>query len=118
MIKEKIRCSLDIEEEVLHYIASKEDSNIRDLEGALKKVIASAQLKIPFPPSIRRSPGGALKDFLWNRWSKPSRPLVVRCVCEYYDISEDDIYSKRKTGKSPFPAGGPVSLKHLNRLHQ
>ena len=88
MIKEKIRCSLDIEEEVLHYIASKEDSNIRDLEGALKKVIASAQLENSLSSINMEIARRALKDFFVEPVVKTITPkLVVRCVCEYYDLS-------------------------------
>ena len=36
-IRELTRCTLEIDDEVFTYIASKEASNIRDLEGALKR---------------------------------------------------------------------------------
>ncbi len=115
MIKEKIRCNLDIEEEVLHYIASKEDSNIRDLEGALKKVIASAQLENSLSSINMEIARRALKDFFVEPVVKTITPkLVVRCVCEYYDISEDDIYSKKKNREIAFPRQVVMYLlKHL-----
>ncbi len=103
-IKELIHCSLPIDDDVLDYIASKEDTNIRDLEGALKKVIASAQLdstlrSITLPVTIN-----ALKNFFAIPVAKVITPkYVVKKVCEYYDISEEDIASKKKNREIAFP---------------
>lgn len=103
-IKELIRCTLEIDDEVLEYIASKEDSNIRDLEGALKKVIATAQL-INNPSSIDMSIAQtALQSFFVGPTVKAVTPKsIVKKVCEYYEISEEDILSKKKNREIAFP---------------
>lgn len=103
-IKELIRCALPIEDEVLDYIAAKEDTNIRDLEGALKKVIASAQLDRTLPTISLSVAVNALKTFFTAPAVKVITPKnVVREVCEYYEISEEDILSKKKSREIAFP---------------
>jgi len=104
LIKEKIRCNLDIDDEVLHYIASKEESNIRDLEGALKKVIASAHLENALSYVSMDLARHALKDFFIEPAAKTITPkLVIKNVCEYYEISEEDVFSKKKNREIAFP---------------
>lgn len=103
-IKELLGFSLEIDDEVFHYIASREESNIRDLEGALKRVIASAKLnKLTTSVDIELA-RVALKDFFSEPASKAVTPaLVIRTVCEYYDVREDDIMSAKRNKEIAFP---------------
>ena len=103
-IKELTRCTLDIEDEVFTYIASKEDSNIRDLEGALKRVIASAQLDSSLHSITLNVAISALGSFFTSPASKVITPkTVIRQVCEYYDITEEEILSRTKSRNIAYP---------------
>ncbi|PWL49331.1 MAG: chromosomal replication initiator protein DnaA [Clostridiales bacterium] len=103
-IKELTHCTLEIEDEVFTYIASKEDSNIRDLEGALNRVIASAQLDSSLRAITLNVAIGALGNFFTSPVSKVITPKnVIRKVCEYYDITEEEIMSKTKSRNIAYP---------------
>ena len=96
---------MEIDDAVLNYIASKEDTNIRDLEGALTKVIASAQLENGIS-SITRPTVKAITP-----------KQIISQVCEYYDISEEDIRSKKKSREIAFPRQVAMYLlKHMTDL--
>lgn len=103
-IKELIRCTLPIEDDVLDYIATKEDANIRDLEGALKKVIASAQLDSTLSSITLDVATSALDTFFTPPTVKNITPqLILKRVCEYYEVTEEDILSKKKNREIAFP---------------
>lgn len=103
-IKELIHCSLEIDDDVIDYIATKEDTNIRDLEGALKKVIASAQLDSTLTSITLPIAKSALENFFIEPTVKIVTPrLIIKEVCSYYDISEEDIKSKKKNRDIAFP---------------
>ena len=103
---------MEIDDAVLNYIASKEDTNIRDLEGALTKVIASAQLENGISSITLPIAEKALSTFfLGGPTVKAITPKqIISQVCEYYDISEEDIRSKKKSGKSPFHGRWPCTF--------
>ena len=102
--KKLTHCTLEIEDEVFTYIASKEDSNIRDLEGALNRVIASAQLDSSLRAITLNVAIGALGNFFTSPVSKVITPKnVIRKVCEYYDITEEEIMSKTKSRNIAYP---------------
>lgn len=107
LIKEQTRCNMEIDDTVMHYIASKEDTNIRDLEGALKKVIACAQLfSMEKPIEVIDLPIAtqALTDFFCEPVAKAITPkAVLRTVSEYYDIPEEDLLGKKKNRSIAFP---------------
>ena len=118
-IKEIIRCNLEIDDAVLNYIASKEDTNIRDLEGALTKVIASAQLENGISSITLPIAEKALSTFfLGGPTVKAITPKqIISQVCEYYDISEEDIRSKKKSREIAFPRQVAMYLlKHMTDL--
>lgn len=103
-IKEQTKCRLPIDDDVMNYIASKEDTNIRDLEGALKKVIACAQLESNITSIDLSLASRALKSFFSEPIVRAVTPkLVIKKVCEYYDISEEDLLSKKKNREIAFP---------------
>lgn len=101
------RCSFTIQDEVMHYIAAKEDTNIRDLEGALKKVIAFAQLnnlETPVDQVDLSMASKALKDFFSEPVAKVITPkLVIRTVCNYFDVTEEDLIGEKKNREIAFP---------------
>ncbi len=88
--------------EVLQFIASRVDTNIRELEGALIRVIAYA--------SVKRSPltlelaYEALKNVV--ALNHP-RPVTIHAIQEevarHYDLKLDDFKSRRRTRAIAFP---------------
>ena len=103
-IRELTRCTLEIDDEVFTYIASKEASNIRDLEGALKRVIAGAQLDSSLTSITLNVAINALGSFFTAPSSRMITPkMVIHNVCAYYDIPEDSIMMQTKSRNIAYP---------------
>lgn len=94
--------NLDIPNEVMVYIANQIDTNIRELEGALIRVVAYSSL-------VNRDMDAelaaeALKDII-----PASRPKVVtietiqKAVSEKFNIKMEDFASKKRTKSIAFP---------------
>ena len=100
--------SLEIPEEVLSYIANRVHSNIRELEGALNRVIAVASLS-------RRSIGveiaeEALKDIVGSvRQRQITIEMIQNAVANHYSIKAADMRSKKRTRAVTFPRQIAVS---------
>jgi chromosomal replication initiator protein len=107
LILDMTGCNFLIEEDVMQHIASKENSNIRDLEGALRKVIAYAKL-YTLENSVysidMELAADALKDFFTEKTVKSITPkLIIKNVSNYYDISEEEILGEKKNREIAFP---------------
>lgn len=77
------------------FIAQKIRSNVRELEGALKRVIANAQFtNRPISVELVRE---ALKDLLALQDRLVSIDNIQRVVAEYYKIKISDLHSKRRS---------------------
>lgn len=89
--REKVRLS----DEAAFFIAQKIRSNVRELEGALKRVIANAQftrsrITLGF---IKET----LKDLLAAQEKQISIDNIQRTVSDYYNIKISDLISKRRS---------------------
>ena len=85
---------ISVDDEVLHYIAEKTESNIRELEGALTSVNAKANLiKQPLTVDLAR-------EVLENVTSGERKPVtpeaLIKKVASFYQVSEADILSTRR----------------------
>ena len=90
-----------IDEEVLKYIATNIKSNIRELEGALTKIVAFSRLKKRELNLLLAEE--ALQDIISPNEKKIITPeLIVDVVAEHYIISSD-IYSKNKSRSISYP---------------
>jgi len=88
---------LSVADDILSYIASKVVSNIRELEGALIRVVAFASLtgsEITAPLVDQ-----VLKDILDPKKdrSRVSIDLIKKAAAEYYSIKIDDMSAKIRT---------------------
>ena len=93
---------LQIDEEVLRYIATNIKSNIRELEGALTKIVAFSRLKKRELNLLLAEE--ALQDIISPNEKKIITPeLIVDVVAEHYNISSSDIYSKDKSRSISYP---------------
>ena len=95
LMKKAEQHRVELPHEAAFFIAQRIRSNVRELEGALKRVIASAHFmgrKIDID-LIRES----LKDLLALQDKQVSIDNIQRTVAEYYKIKVADILSKRRS---------------------
>lgn len=94
--------NIEIHNEVMSYIAKNIKSNIRELEGALIRVVAYSSLANR--DVTLELAGEALKDII-----TPSRPkeitveLIKQKVAENFNIKMDDFSSKKRTRSIAYP---------------
>lgn len=80
--------------EVAFFIAKRIRSNVRELEGALKRVIANAHFTgKPITVDFVRD---ALKDLLTLQDKLITIENIIKTVAEYYKIKVSDLLSKRR----------------------
>ena len=86
---------ITVDDEVLHYIAEKTESNIRELEGSLTRVNAMAQLSgQTLTIDVARE---ALEKILPTQEKKALTPeAMIKKVAEFYQVTEADIVSQRR----------------------
>ncbi len=91
-----------ISPEVLNYIATHIQSNIRELEGALVRVTAYANLHNT--PITLEVVTDALKDIITAPAAKPiTIPLIQEVVADHFGIKVSDMKSRRRTRNITFP---------------
>ncbi|SFR65349.1 chromosomal replication initiator protein DnaA [Marinobacter daqiaonensis] len=95
LMKKAEQSNVRLSSEAAFFIAQKIRSNVRELEGALRLVIANAHFTGSeiTPPFIRES----LKDLLALHEKQVSIDNIQRTVAEYYKIKVADLLSKRRT---------------------
>jgi chromosomal replication initiator protein len=91
-----------IPEESINLICNNVTTNVRDLEAALTKLIAYAELvSKEITPEITQQ---QLKDFFANPKQKNiTIDVIIKVVATYFNLSTQDIKSKRKTKAIAFP---------------
>ncbi|MDR3287840.1 MAG: chromosomal replication initiator protein DnaA [Peptococcaceae bacterium] len=94
--------NLQITNEVMEYIANKIQSNIRELEGALIRVMAYASLTSrPFTLAIAEE---ALKDIIQiNKHTHISIEMIQQAVSNYFHMPLSDFKAKKRTRAVAFP---------------
>ena len=90
--------SKEIDDEVLRYIADNIKSNIRELEGALNKIIAFSKLnKVDINLDYAEE---ALKDVIYPDKPKDITPsLIIEVVSEHFGVNPEDITSKKRNSE-------------------
>jgi len=88
---------LSIPDEVMTFIATKITSNIRELEGALIRIVAYAQLTNA-ELSVQTAEG-VLKDIMIPQKDRSgvSIDLIKKVAAEYYSVKIDDMSAKIRT---------------------
>ncbi len=85
-----------VDDEILEFIANKIVSNIRELEGALNRVIAYSSLTDNSIDLERAEE--ALKEFMdENRVRRIDSNLIIDTVSRYFDMKIEDFKSKRRS---------------------
>lgn len=96
ILKRKAESSrMNLPNDAAFFIAQRIRSNVRELEGALKRVIANAQFTgREISVELVRE---ALKDLLALQDRLVSIDNIQRVVAEYYKIKVSDLHSKRRS---------------------
>lgn len=92
----------NISNDVLSYIANNVKSNIRELEGSIKKVVVLANLeKKVIDLDIAKE---ALKDIISpNSPSMISPENIMSVVCDHFNVSIEDIKSSKRNKELVYP---------------
>lgn len=106
ILRKKIQSSnipQDIPEEVVEYIASNMSSDVRRLEGAVNRLMAYSLIMGGTPITLETSVD-ALKDIINKGTSEKTNILKVqKGVADYFQISVDDLKSKKRSANIAFP---------------
>ena len=100
--KNILNYGIEIDEEILKYIASNIKSNIRELEGALKKVMASSKLNNKeLSMDVAED---ALKDIIYPEAPKEITPdLIMTIVADHFGVTMADIKSSKRNSELVLP---------------
>ena len=93
---------IHINDEIIQFIAENINSNIRELEGALNKVLAFARINnIEMTQGVARD---VLKDIISPQQERVvSVETIIEQVAEHYSISPDDIRGSKRSTKYTLP---------------
>ena len=95
LMKKASESRIDLPPESAFFIAQRIRSNVRELEGALKRVIANANFTgNPIDINLIKD---SLKDLLALQDKQVSLDNIQRTVAEYYKIKVADLMSRRRS---------------------
>ncbi len=107
--------NIEIPDDVTEYIALRLKDNIRQLEGAIKKIKAY-KLFTGSPPSIAVAQN-VIRDILNDNRPVPvTVERIVDEVAKTYNVSADDIRSKKRT--APIPAARQAAIYCIREITQ
>lgn len=91
-----------INEEVVNYIAKNIQNNIRELEGALNRIIAYSELNNAEPTldDVKRVLGGSSAN---DRQKNITSKEILKKVADFYDITVDQILGPRRNKELVYP---------------
>ncbi len=93
--KKSLSDGIDIPDQVIQYIAEKIVTNIRELEGALIRIVAYASLsESPITLDLTEA---ALQDIIFSRQKNITINYVTEVTAEAFNIKPEEIKSKKRT---------------------
>ena len=104
-----------LDENVAFFLARHIQSNVRELEGGLKRVLAYARFTgLPLSVDVCRD---ALRDLLAIQHRQISIENIQKTVADYYKIKISEMYSKRRSRNVARPRQVAMALaKELTQL--
>ena len=107
--------NIALDETVAFFIASHSQTNVRELEGALKRILAYSRFSgQPISVDLCRE---ALKDLLALQGRKVSIDNIQKTVADYYKIKVSEMYSKKRSRNIARPRQVAMALaKELTHL--
>ncbi|MBN2861406.1 MAG: chromosomal replication initiator protein DnaA, partial [Sphaerochaetaceae bacterium] len=103
ILKRKVEVEeLDVPYDVLAFVADRVSSNIRELEGALIRVVAYSSLtRHSVDLELARD---VLKDIFPERSSRPiSVTTIQREVCKYYSVTQAELIGNKRSQAIVYP---------------
>ena len=102
---------VDIPEDVVTYIASRVDSNIRELEGALTRLIKYAStMRMPIDETTCVA---ALGNYLRGETGRRiTMEMIERIVCTHFKVTSEDIRSSKRSNDIAYPRQIAMYLCH------
>ncbi len=115
LLKKAEADGIGLVEDVAFFIAKHIQSNVRELEGGLKRVIAYSNFAgQPISVELARE---ALKDLLAIQYRQISIDNIQRTVADYYKIKVAEMYSKKRSRNIARPRQMAMALaKELTQL--
>lgn len=93
--KKALSDGIEVPDQVIQYIAGKVMTNIRELEGALIRIVAYASLtETPVTLELTES---ALQDIIFSRHKNINVPLIIETSAEFFNLKPEEILSKKRT---------------------
>ncbi|MFA5339529.1 MAG: chromosomal replication initiator protein DnaA [Candidatus Omnitrophota bacterium] len=113
ILRQKLkRENIAVPDDVIFYIGEKIKSNIRELEGALKRVVANAVLlKQNITLELARS---VLKDMVKEKESRILADTIFEEVASYFNVRVSDIKGRRRTKQMVLPR--QISMYLIRKL--
>jgi chromosomal replication initiator protein len=108
-----LRDAIDIPDPVLHFIAEKFDANIRELEGALLRVVAKASLDRDAIDLVLAE--RALEDLLPQVGEVPP-DIILTETARYFGLRREDLGSKSRS--RPLTTARHIAMYLLRELTQ
>jgi chromosomal replication initiator protein len=103
ILKKKMeRETVVVPDDVVYFIASKIKSNIRELEGALIRVVAYSQLTGTVV-DMRTVEGEILRDALKEEVGNVSIDRIQKSVCDYFKLKVSDLRAKNRSKSIAYP---------------
>ena len=90
-----------VDDYILSIIATRIDSNIRELEGSLNKIVAYANLT--HSAITIEIVEKALNDYVKQKEKVISAEYIQEIVSKYFNINKDDLISNRKSNDIAYP---------------
>ena len=115
--KKAMMYDIDVSNEVCQYIATNITSNIREMEGAMKKLVSYHQLmnKEITLELVEES----IKDFKLEKKKNITPELILDTVAKHYNLKIADLRSDRRTNDIAYPRQVAMYiLKELTDLSQ
>jgi chromosomal replication initiator protein len=84
---------LNMPDEIIEYIASVVQGNVRELEGSLNTIVCQSQLKGRFPTLLETK--NLLKNSIKQK-KTASVKEVVKTIADFYSIEEESVYEKTR----------------------
>ena len=93
--------NLDIDDFILSDIATKIDSNIRELEGVYQKIVANAFLT--HDPITIELAESIINEFISKKDKKISSEYIQETVAKYFSINKDDLSGSKRSNDIAYP---------------
>lgn len=115
LLKKAAAENVVLDEAVAFFIASHSQTNVRELEGALKRILAYSRFSgLPISVDLCRD---ALKDLLALQSRQVSVDNIQKTVADYYKIKVSEMYSKKRSRNVARPRQVAMALaKELTQL--